>query len=211
MRRRFQIRRRLRRDDHPETAETYFNLGHNLYAQGKYREAHEDGEKRRRAWTQLGSESPSPVWTAQRSNWESASALAAVLARLGQPEEAWQAARRISRTRPARRAGRAPDRRLSPAERARLLELTEEIERLDRLVETTPEGLDQAERAKRFGELKHERELAGIALGEFQSTLVKDIPACGAGRRASRNPGGTARQYGIRRLGRYPTGGTERG
>ena len=35
------------------------------------------------------------------------------------------------------------------------------------MVETTPKGLDQAERAKRFGELKRERELAAIALGNF--------------------------------------------
>jgi hypothetical protein len=41
-------------------------------------------------------------------------------------------------------------------------------------VETTPQGLDQAERAKRFEDLKRERELASIALGELQTKLVKD-------------------------------------
>src|SRR5208283_1521768 len=66
------------------------------------------------------------------------------------------------------------DRRLAPAERARLRELTIALERLDRLVETTPQGLDQAERAKRFEDLKRERELASIALGELQTKLVKD-------------------------------------
>src|SRR5208282_2091190 len=39
---------------------------------------------------------------------------------------------------------------------------------------TTPQGLDQAERAKRFEDLKRERELASIALGELQTKLVKD-------------------------------------
>ena len=48
------------------------------------------------------------------------------------------------------------------------------MERLDKLVETTPQGLDQAERAKRFEDLKRQRELASIALGEFQSKLVGD-------------------------------------
>src|SRR5208282_1982429 len=62
----------------------------------------------------------------------------------------------------------------APAERARLRELTTALERLDRLVETTPQGLDQAERAKRFEDLKRERELASIALGELQTKLVKD-------------------------------------
>ena len=46
------------------------------------------------------------------------------------------------------------------------------MERLDKLVETTPKGLDQAERAKRFEDLKRQRELASIALGEFQTKLV---------------------------------------
>src|SRR5262249_26331351 len=36
------------------------------------------------------------------------------------------------------------------------------------------QGLDQAERAKRFADLKHQRELASIALGEFQTKLVQD-------------------------------------
>ena len=59
-------------------------------------------------------------------------------------------------------------------EQARLRELTAALERLDKLVEATPKGLDQAERVKRFAELKHDRELASIALGEFQTKLVKD-------------------------------------
>ncbi len=99
-------------------------------------------------------------------------ALAAVLARLGQPAEAWQTleedlGRGLLDELAARR-----DRRLTPAERDRLRELTTALDRLDRLVEATPKELDQAERAKQFEDLKHQRELASIALGEFQAKLV---------------------------------------
>jgi hypothetical protein len=66
------------------------------------------------------------------------------------------------------------DRRLTPAERDRLRDLTTALERLDRLVEATPRDLGQAERAKRFEDLRHQRELASIALGEFQAQLVQD-------------------------------------
>ena len=52
--------------------------------------------------------------------------------------------------------------------------MTAELERFDKLVETSPKGLDQAERAKRFEDLKRQRELASIALGEFQTKLVRD-------------------------------------
>ncbi|HKI19058.1 MAG TPA: hypothetical protein VKA15_14315, partial [Isosphaeraceae bacterium] len=41
-------------------------------------------------------------------------------------------------------------------------------------METTPKGLDQAERAKRFEELKRQRVLASIALGEFHTKLARD-------------------------------------
>ena len=101
-------------------------------------------------------------------------ALAAVLARLGQPAEAWQPLEEdLGRGLLDELAARQ-DRRLAPAERARLRELTAELERLDKLVETTPKDLDQAERAKRFEDLKRQRELASIALGEFQTKLVQD-------------------------------------
>ncbi len=106
-----------------------------------------------------------------------APALAAVLARLGQPAEAWQSLEEdLGRGLLDELAARQ-DRRLAPAERARLRELTAALERLDKLVETTPKGLDQAERAKRFEELKRQRELASIALGEFQTKLVQDHDA----------------------------------
>src|SRR5262249_30065390 len=56
-------------------------------------------------------------------------------------------------------------------------ELTTELERHDKLVETSPKNLDQAGRAKRFEELKRQRALASIALGEFQNRLVRNYGA----------------------------------
>ncbi len=100
-------------------------------------------------------------------------ALAAVLARLGQPVEAWQRLEEdLGRGLLDELAARQ-DGRLSPAERARLRELTNELERLDKLAETTPKDLDKAGLAKRFEDLKRQRELASIALGEFQTKLVQ--------------------------------------
>ncbi len=100
--------------------------------------------------------------------------LAAVQARLDRPAEAWQSLEEdLGRGLLDELAARQ-DRRLAPDERARLHDLTAELEKLDRLVETTPKGLDQAERAKRFEDLKRQRELASIAVGEFQTKLVQD-------------------------------------
>ena len=104
-------------------------------------------------------------------------ALSAVLARLGQPGEAWQALEEdLGRGLLDELAARQ-DRKFTPEQRARLRELTAELEQLDKLVESTPKDLDQAERAKRFEDLKRRRELASIALGEFQTKLVQEYGA----------------------------------
>ncbi|MFI5455327.1 MAG: CHAT domain-containing protein [Isosphaerales bacterium] len=169
-----EIRRRLLTDDHPVTAQSYNNLAANLNAQGKYLEARDrwlravnsvDAARLRAAFTGL-----ERAGTLQSMR----PALAAVLARLGQPAEAWQRGEEdLGRGLLDELAARQ-DRRLAPAERARLRKLTAALERLDRLVETTPKGLDQADRAKQFEDLKRQRELASIALGEFQTKLVQD-------------------------------------
>ena len=165
-------RRRLLTDDHPDTATSFNNLAMNLNAQGKYLEAEDqwrhaanslDAVRLRVAFT--GLERAGTVETTRP-------ALAAVLARLGQAAEAWQTleedlGRGLLDELEARK-----DRRLTPEERARLRELTTGLERLDRLVEATPKGLDQAQRAKRFVEFRRQYELASIALGEFQTKLV---------------------------------------
>jgi len=169
-----EIRRHLLTDDHPYTASGYDILAANLNAQGKYLEARDrwlsavkslNTARLRVAFT--GLERAGTVWSMRP-------ALAAVQARLGQPAEAWQSLEEdLGRGLLDELAARQ-DRRLAPEERARLRELTAELERLDKLVETTPQKLDQAERAKRFAELGRQRELASIAMGEFQTKLVQD-------------------------------------
>jgi len=169
-----EIKRRLLSDDSPATARSYNNLALNLNAQGRYAEARDqwlravrgmDAARLRVAFTGL-----------ERAATDDSArlALAAVLARLGQQAEAWQRIEEdLGRGLLDELAARQ-DRRLTDAERTRLRELTTELERLDQLVEAIHKGVDQADRAKRFEELKRQHELASIALGEFQAKLVQD-------------------------------------
>jgi tetratricopeptide (TPR) repeat protein len=172
-----EICRRRLGDDHPETAGVSSSLAAYLAVLGEYGKAKDlwlaaaksdDAARLRFAFTGLeragtgGSIRPS---------------LAAVLARLGQPAEAWRSLEEdLGRGLLDELAARQ-DRRLAPGERDRLRELTAALERLDKLVETTPKDLDQAARAKRFEDLKRQRERASIALGEFQTNLVKEYGA----------------------------------
>jgi len=173
-----EIYRRRLTDGHLKTTIVTNKLASDLAAQGKYTEARDrwlgaarsmDKARLRFAFTGL-----------ERAGGNKASprpALAAVQARLGRPAEAWQSleedlGRGLLDELAARR-----DRRITPAERDRLRELAAELERLDRLVGTTPKGLDQAGPAQRFEELKRRRELASIALGEFQAKLVREHDA----------------------------------
>jgi tetratricopeptide (TPR) repeat protein len=168
------IYRRLLTDDHPHIAIGTNGLAANLNAQGKYREARDqwlaaarsqDAARLLAAFTGLERAG------AQRS---ARPALAAVLARLSQPAEAWHGLEEdLGRGLLDELAARQ-DRRLAPGDRTRLRELMAALERLDKLVETTPKDLDQAGRAQRFADLKRQRELASIALGEFQTKLVQD-------------------------------------
>jgi len=169
-----EIDRRLLTDDHPLTAGAYNNVATNLSAQGRYVEARDrwlsavkslDTARLRIAFA--GLERAGTVESMRP-------ALAAVLARLGQPVDAWQSLEEdLGRGLLDDLAARQ-DRRLGPAERTRLRELTAALEQLDKLAESTPQGLDQSKRAKRFEELKRQRELASIALGEFQTKLVQE-------------------------------------
>ncbi len=172
-----EINRRVLTDDHPYTADSYDSLAGILSAQGKYAEARDlwmnavkglDATRLRVAFTGLDR-----AGTKRRSRL----ALAAVLARLGQPAEAWQQLERDLGRGLLDELANRQDQRLVPAERARLRELSTELERLDRLVEANPRGLDQAERAKRFADLNSQRQKASIALGEFQTKLVQEYGA----------------------------------
>ncbi len=169
-----QIRRRLLTDDHPQTAESYGKLAYNLGAQGKYVEALDQW---RRAATSLDKARLRVAFTGLERAGRKESvrpALAAVLARLGQPSEAWQMLEEDLGRGLLDELTARQDQRLAPAERVRLRELTAELERLDRLVEANPKGLDEVNRAKRFAEMRRQRELASIILGEFHAKLVGD-------------------------------------
>ncbi len=168
--------RQLLADDHPRTVNSYGNWASDLNARGRYDEARDQWaraahgfEASRLSAAFAGSDRAIAArWTDPLPH------LAAVQARLGQPAEAWQSLEaELGRGLLDELAARQ-DRRLTLAEQARLRELTTELERLDRLVGANPKGLDQAERLKRFADLKHERELASIALGEFRMRLVRD-------------------------------------
>jgi tetratricopeptide (TPR) repeat protein len=169
-----EIHRRLLTDSHPSTATSYDNIAGNLSAQGKYVEARDrwvDGVKaldRARLWVAFSGLERAGSLISMRPS------LAAVLARLGSPAEAWQRLEEnLGRGLLDELAARQGQ-RLSPGERTRLRELITDLEGLDKLVEARPKDLDQAARTKRLDELKHRRDLASIALGEFQTKLVQD-------------------------------------
>ena len=176
-----EIRRRLLGEADPETAESHGKLAAILHAEGRYAEAREqwlaaangrDAARLRIAFTGL-----------ERAGVEEwiRPPLAALQARLGEPGEAWQTLEEdLGRGLLDDLAARQ-DRRLAPADQARLHELTAELDRLDTLMEATPDKLDQAARAKRFEELKHRRDLASIALGEYLSRLMQDQGPARAG------------------------------
>ncbi len=169
-----EIRRRLFGDNHLTTARTYSALAANSHAQGNYIEAR---ERWLRAANGLNAARVRIAFTGLERVGAARSMgppLAAVSARLGQPAEAWQALEDDMGRGLLDELAARQDWRLQPGERTRLRELTAKLETLDRLVESTPKELDKGERAKRFEELKRERDLASIALGEFQTKLVRD-------------------------------------
>ena len=181
-----EIYRRLLTDDHADTANCYNDLAANLNAQGKYAEA------KNRWMAAVRSQDAARLLVAftglERAGTQRSArpALAAVLARLGQPAEAWQALEDdLGRGLLDELAARQ-DRRLTADERTRLRELTGELEKLDKLVESTPKELDKAKRAKRFEDLKRQHDLASIALGELDTKLTHAYGAL-AGQVAKRN------------------------
>jgi tetratricopeptide (TPR) repeat protein len=168
-----EIRRRLLTDDHPETARSFNSMAANLSAQGKHREARDQWfaavKSQGRARLQLAF-----TGLERSATQESArTALAAVLARLGETAQAWQALEEdLGRGLIDELAARQ-DRRLAPGEQSQLRDLIASLERLDKLAESTPRNLDQTDRAKRFENLKRQREQASIAVGEFHTKLVQ--------------------------------------
>ena len=169
-----EIRRRLLTDDHINTGQTFGNLAQNFAARGQYLEARDQWLSAVRSLDKARLRLAFTGMERARERSSARPALAAVQARLGRPAEAWQALEEgLGRGLLDELAARQ-DWRLPHDERTRLRDLTAALERLDKLVESTPKGLDRAERAKRFEDLKRERELASIALGDFQTKLVRD-------------------------------------
>jgi tetratricopeptide (TPR) repeat protein len=166
--------RRLLGDDHPRTAQTYSNLAGNLGAQGKYTEARDQWLRAAKSFEKvrlLAAFTGLDRATAT-TRGDPLVALAAVLARLGQPAEAWRRLEEhLGRGLLDELAARE-DTRLAPQERARLRQLVADLEQLDRLVEAPMPQLDQADRRKRLEELRQRRDRAQIALGELQSQLA---------------------------------------
>jgi CHAT domain-containing protein/tetratricopeptide (TPR) repeat protein len=163
------ICRRLLGDDHSQTANVYDDLAANLYAQGRYLEAKDrwaaavkshDAARLRVAVSERV--------TALRSLRP---ALAAILARLGQPAEAWQALEENLGHNPVDELAARQDRRLSSTDRARLRESTAELDKLARLVEAMPAWFDQPVRAGQSADLIRQLESVKSELSEFQNKL----------------------------------------
>jgi tetratricopeptide (TPR) repeat protein len=168
-----EINRRLLTDDHPETANSYNNVAYNLASQGKYLEARDRWLSAARSLDKARVRFAFSGMERVGTRRSSRIALAAVQARLGQPAQAWQALEEDLGRGLLDELATRQDQKLPPEERHRLHQLTADLERLDRLVEATPRDLKQAERAAQIEDLNHQRQLASIALGEFQTKLVQ--------------------------------------
>ncbi len=188
-----EINRRLLTDDHPRTAINYDHLALNLNAQGKYLEAREqwlravrsqDKARLRVAFTGLE--------RAAGSRRPMRSALAAVHGPARSAGRGVAVAGGRPGPRPARRVRRPP----GPAARTRRACPTPRIdrglERLDRLAETTPKNLNQAERAKQFAELKARTRARQHRPGRVPGQARPGSQSAGGpGRHAGRDPGRT--------------------
>src|SRR5262245_34973273 len=94
-------------------------------------------------------------------------ALAAVLARLGNEADAWQALEQnLGRGLLDELTARV-DKRRAPEESRELRDRVAELERFDRLFEAPVKKLDQAERKKQLEDFREKRDKAQIALGEL--------------------------------------------
>ncbi len=168
------VMRRMLGDEHRDTGFCFNNLASNFAARGKYAESRElwksavrsfDAARLRVAFTGLDR---AGLVSDVRPH------LAAVFARLGQPLEAWQTLEEGLGRGLLDELRARQDQKLTAEERSRLHGLAAELDRLDRLTESTPEDLDHAERQKRLGDVEQQRRLASIALGEYRTKIMKD-------------------------------------
>ena len=146
-----EISLRLLTDDHPDTIRILGNLAAKpSRPRASTPRPSTDIGARSGARTRPGSGSRSPAWNAPgtRCRCDPAS------------PPCWPGS--VGRPRPGRRSRRIScrglldelsargDQRLGPSERDRLRELTAQLEQLDKLVDTNPKDLDQAERARQI-------------------------------------------------------------
>jgi CHAT domain-containing protein/tetratricopeptide (TPR) repeat protein len=168
------IYRRQLTETHLATAALYEKLASCLNAQGQYALARDqwlsaarsvEGARVLAAFS--GMERASATTAGQQ-----AEALAAVMARLGQPGEAFrQLEENLGRGLLDELAARE-DRSLTPDERARMTKLVANLDRLDRLFEAPlARPTSKAEIAK-IEELRRERERAQFALGALRAELA---------------------------------------
>jgi tetratricopeptide (TPR) repeat protein len=168
------IRRRLLSDDHPDTAQSYNNVAANLNAQGRYAEARDQWIHAARSFeaTRLSAAFTGLERATATAKADPLVALAAVLARLGQPAEAWQRLEEHLGRGLLDELATRKDQQLTLQQRSEIQQRVAELERLDRLFEAPMTQLDQAERRTRLEQLRQQRDRAQIALGELQVQLA---------------------------------------
>ncbi len=168
------IRRHLLTDDHPGTGWNYNSLAGCFYALGRYVEAR---DRLLSAAKSLDTARLRIAFAGMRRPEYGRSPrgqLAAIHARLGQRSEAWQAFEEDRSQSLLDELAARQDYLLTAEEQDRIRELTAELARLDRILETELRGPDPVERAKRIEDLQHQREQANSALGGLQATLIRN-------------------------------------
>jgi tetratricopeptide (TPR) repeat protein len=167
-----EIRRRVLTEAHANTALSLRNLAGSLYAQGRYTEA-------RDLWIEAARSLDATRLVVALSGIDRVSIgtdsvrpkLAAVLARLGQPDSAFESLEADFGRGLLDELAARENSRLNVDEHQKLRELAAELEQLDRLAEATPADPDEKERAKKVEELQQQRHRTMVALGEFRISL----------------------------------------
>jgi CHAT domain-containing protein len=168
------IHRRELTDNHLVTAGISSAVADTLNAEGKYTEARDQWLRAARgfeaarlltAFTGLGRATAT-------TRDDPLIGLAAVLARLGQPDEAWQRLEEdLGRGLLDELAAR-DDKRLTPEDRAELQQRVAEVERLDKLFEAPITQSSLPELRKRAEDFRRQLEQARFALGAVRARLA---------------------------------------
>jgi tetratricopeptide (TPR) repeat protein len=166
------IRRKVLGEEHPDTVRSYYRLAACLNARGRFAEAKELAAQAavRFAAARLRVAGAGLDRATKASEQSPLPLLAAVLARSGQPAEAWQrfeeSLARGTWDELSTRLRRPPD------EQGRQAQLVAELERLDRLVEkAAPPGEPGPEQKRRREDLLSQRRQAQDALDDFTRKL----------------------------------------